>query len=267
VATAELKSEANQGGPTGIQVNAVEVLFTSSRHPVHALGSVDLSVGEGEFISLLGPTGCGKTTLLRVVGDLISPTRGVVMVRGHDTHVARRNNEFGFVFQEPALLPWRTVLRNVRLPLEVVGYQGDMTARCEELLDLVGLLPFKNHYPHELSGGMKQRVALVRALSWRPSILLMDEPFSAVDELTRNRLQDDLLDLWDLDKKTIIFVTHNITEAVYLSDRVLVFSTRPGRVVADLHVDLERPRRPEMREEPRFIEYIKEGKKALGVYG
>jgi len=234
---------------------------------VHALGRVDLSVREGEFVSLLGPTGCGKTTLLRIISDLISPTRGVVTVRGQDTHVARHHNEFGFVFQEPALLPWRTVLANVRLPLEIVGYKGDAIARCRELLDLVGLLPFKDHYPHELSGGMKQRVALVRALSWEPSILLMDEPFSAVDELTRSRLQDDLLDLWDLEKKTIVFVTHNITEAVYLSDRVLVFSSRPGRIVADLKVNLERPRRPETREEPRFIEYIKEGKKALGLYG
>ena len=267
MSSTQLASDAHAVNSTGIQVNAVDIVFPSSREPVHALGTVDLSVREGEFVSLLGPTGCGKTTLLRVVADLISPTRGVVMVRGQDAHVARRNNEFGFVFQEPALLPWRTVLANVRLPLEIVGYDGDENARCEELLDLVGLLAFKNHYPHELSGGMKQRVALVRALSWGPSILLMDEPFSAVDELTRNRLQDDLLELWDLDKKTIVFVTHNITEAVYLGDRVLVFSSRPGRIVADITVQLERPRRPEVREEPRFIEHIKEGKKALGLYG
>jgi NitT/TauT family transport system ATP-binding protein len=262
-----LTVDTHAGNATCIQANGVEVVFRSSREPVHALGTVDLSVKEGEFLSLLGPTGCGKTTLLRVVGDLINPTRGVVTIRGEHTHVARRRNEFGFVFQEPALLPWRTVLANVRLPLEVVGYNGNVTARCEELLDLVGLLPFKDHYPHELSGGMKQRVALIRSLSWKPSILLMDEPFSAVDELTRTRLQDDLLDLWDLDKKTIVFVTHNIAEAVYLADRVVVFSQRPGRIVADLTVHLDRPRRPEMREEPRFIEYIKEGKKALGLYG
>lgn len=267
MSSAQVTTDTHAVNSTCVQVNAVEVVFPSSREPVHALGGANLSIREGEFVSLLGPTGCGKTTLLRVIADLISPTRGVVLVRDQDAHVARRNNEFGFVFQEPALLPWRTVLANVRLPLEIVGYERDSKARCEELLALVGLLPFKNHYPHELSGGMKQRVALIRALSWEPSILLMDEPFSAVDELTRNRLQDDLLDLWDLEKKTIIFVTHNITEAVYLSDRVLVFSSRPGRIVAELNVQLDRPRRPEMREEPRFIEHIKEGKKALGLYG
>src|SRR5581483_2831023 len=163
--------------------------------------------------------------------DLIPPTAGTIVVRGGPAAAARHANQFGFVFQEPALLSWRTALDNVRLPLEVVGYPSEKrTARCEELLELVGLLKFKDAYPHELSGGMKQRVAIVRALAWNPSILLMDEPFSALDELTRAQLQDDLLQLWSRERKTILFVTHNISEAIYLADRVVVMSPHPGRI-------------------------------------
>jgi NitT/TauT family transport system ATP-binding protein len=233
---------------------------------VEAVEDVSLAIEEGEFLALLGPTGCGKSTLLRVIGDLTSPTVGSVEVRGRTARAARQANEFGFVFQEPALLPWRDALDNVRLPLEVVGYAVErQVPRCEELLELVGLLTFKHSHPHELSGGMKQRVAIIRALAWGPSILMMDEPFSALDELTRNRLQDDLLSLWAVEHKTIVFVTHNISEAVYLADRIVVMSPRPGRIAAVLSVELPRPRHPGLRETPEFFHHVREARKVLGV--
>jgi len=249
-----------------IRLDGVGVTFRSSRGAVEAVSEVSLDIGEGEFLALLGPTGCGKSTLLRLIGDLIPPSRGRVEVRGQAAHAARQRNEFGFVFQEPALLPWRTALENVSLPLEVVGFPPEKRrARGKELLRLVGLLGFRNSYPHELSGGMKQRVAIVRALAWGPSILMMDEPFSALDELTRNRLQEDLLALWAVEHKTIVFVTHNISEAVYLADRIVVMSPRPGRIAAVLPVRLPRPRLPEMRDTLEFLEHVREARKALGV--
>jgi NitT/TauT family transport system ATP-binding protein len=255
------------GPPTGpcIRLQDVGVTFRTPRASVEAVADVSLEIGEGEFLALLGPTGCGKSTLLRVIGDLTVPTRGAVEVRGGPAHAARQRNEFGFVFQEPALLPWRSAVENVRLPLEVVNYPPERrTARCEELLKLVGLLGFKDGYPHELSGGMKQRVAIVRALAWGPSILMMDEPFSALDELTRNRLQEDLLGLWAVEHKTIVFVTHNIGEAVYLADRVVVMSPRPGRIAAVLPVALPRPRQPELRDTIEFLEHVHAAREALG---
>ena len=252
--------------PPCIRLQGVGVTYRTVRGPLEAVADASLDIGEGEFVALLGPTGCGKSTLLRVIGDLTLPTRGRVEVRGQPAHAARRRNDFGFVFQEPALLPWRTALGNVHLPLEVVSYPAERrTPRCEELLDLVGLLGFKDNYPHELSGGMKQRVAMVRALAWDPSILLMDEPFSALDELTRNRLQEDLLALWAVERKTIVFVTHNIAESVYLADRIAVMSARPGRIKAVLPVSLPRPRRPEMRETVEFLRHVRAAREALGV--
>jgi NitT/TauT family transport system ATP-binding protein len=249
-----------------IRLDGVGVTFRTASRIVEAVTDVTLDIGEREFLALLGPTGCGKSTLLRVIGDLTPPTRGVVQVRGQAAHAARQRNEFGFVFQEPALLPWRSALDNVRLPLEVVGFpQEKRRARCEELLQLVGLLGFRDSYPHELSGGMKQRVAIVRALAWEPSILMMDEPFSALDELTRNRLQEDLLALWAVEHKTIVFVTHNISEAVYLADRIVVMSPRPGRISAVLPVRLPRPRAPEMRETMEFLAHVREARETLGV--
>jgi NitT/TauT family transport system ATP-binding protein len=250
----------------GIHLQDVGVTFHTPRGPVEAVADTSLQIGEGEFLAVLGPTGCGKSTLLRVIGDLTDPSRGRVEVRGGAAHAARRRNEFGFVFQEPALLPWRSALENIRLPLEVVGYPAQRRrARCEELLSLVGLLGFKDAFPHELSGGMKQRVAIVRALAWGPSILLMDEPFSALDELTRNRLQEDLLALWAVEHKTIVFVTHNISEAVYLADRIVVMSPRPGRITAELPVTLTRPRQPEMRDTMEFLAQVHAAREALGV--
>lgn len=252
--------------PPCIRVRDLGVTFRTPRGAVEAVADVSLDVAEREFVALLGPTGCGKSTLLRAIGDLTEPSRGQIEVRGGGAHAARQRNEFGFVFQEPALLPWRSALENVRLPLEVVAFPADRReARCRELLNLVGLLGFEYSYPHELSGGMKQRVAIVRALAWGPSILLMDEPFSALDEMTRNRLQEDLLALWAVERKTIVFVTHNISEAVYLADRVVVMSPRPGRVTAELPVRLPRPRQPEMRETLEFLDHVREARKALGV--
>lgn len=258
--------QASGPGTPCVRLEEIGVTYRTLRGPVEAVAGVSLEIGEGEFVALLGPTGCGKSTLLRVIGDLTEPSRGRVEVRGRAAHAARQRNEFGFVFQEPALLPWRTALANVLLPLEVVGFPAQQRMqRCEDLLNLVGLLGFKENYPHELSGGMKQRVAMVRALAWGPSILLMDEPFSALDELTRNRLQEDLLALWAVEHKTIVFVTHNISEAVYLADRVAVMSARPGRIKTILPVTLPRPRRPEMRETVEFLQHVRAARKALGV--
>lgn len=247
-----------------VRLERVGVTYQAQRQAVPALTDVSLSVRTGGFLALLGPTGCGKSTLLRVVSDLVRPTTGTVEVRGGPAAAARRANEFGFVFQEPALLPWRTALENVHLPLEVVKYPAaERRARCEALLDLVGLSRFKDAYPHQLSGGMKQRVAIVRALAWNPSILLMDEPFSALDELTKNQLQDELLKLWSRERKTILFVTHNISEAVYLADDVVVMSAHPGRIRATIKVDLPRPRPPDIRETMEFLAHVRRAREAL----
>jgi len=247
-----------------VRLQEVSVTFRTPDQTVQALASVSLDVGEGEFLALLGPTGCGKSTLLRVVSDLEHPGSGVVEVRGQPAAAARGANEFGFVFQEPALLPWRRAVDNVMLPLEVVKYPvGERRARCERLLDRVGLSKFMNRYPHELSGGMKQRVALVRALAWNPSILLMDEPFSALDELTKAELQDELLRIWSQERKTILFVTHNLSEAVYLADRVAVMSAHPGRIVDTIPVELPRNREPGVRETLEFVQQVKRVREAL----
>src|SRR5262249_7006946 len=236
----------------------------SGRGGVEALSDISFSIAEGEFVALLGPTGCGKSSLLRLISDLLAPTAGTIAVRGAPAAAARRANQFGFVFQEPALLSWRTALGNVRLPLEVVGYPPERRgAGCEELLVSVGLLKFKHAYPHELSGGMKQRVSIVRALAWTPSILLMDEPFSALDELTRAQLQDDLLRIWSHERKTVLFVTHNISEAIYLADRVVVMSAHPGRSKVVLEPDLPRPRTADMHATPEFMRWIRAARPAL----
>jgi NitT/TauT family transport system ATP-binding protein len=266
VASRSERRPSTAGVPEGpcVRLDRVGVAYQTQRQVVPALTDVSLSVRTGGFVALLGPTGCGKSTLLRVVSDLVRPTTGTVEVRGGPAAAARRANEFGFVFQEPALLPWRTALENVQLPLEVVKYPvAERRERCEALLDLVGLSRFKHAYPHELSGGMKQRVAIVRALAWNPSILLMDEPFSALDELTKNQLQDELLKLWSREQKTILFVTHNISEAVYLADEVVVMSVHPGRIRTIIKVDLPRPRTPDMRETLEFLSHVRRAREAL----
>jgi NitT/TauT family transport system ATP-binding protein len=225
--------------------------------PVTALKNVNLEIKEGEFISLLGPSGCGKTTLLRIIADLLQPSSGKVTVRGQSPREVRLQKKYGIVFQNPVLYDWRTVRRNVCMPMELLGMpKPERTKRVTEMLDLVGLTNFGKHYPYELSGGMQQRVGIARALAINPEILLMDEPFSALDEFTREKLHEDLLEIWTKTKKTVVFVTHNISEAVFLSDKVVVLSPHPGRVSAVIDIDIPRPRNMESKQSKQFYDYI-----------
>ncbi len=224
---------------------------------VVALQNVNLDIREGEFISLLGPSGCGKTTLLRTIADLQKPTSGNISIRGQSPREIRLQKKFGIVFQNPVLYDWRTVRRNVCMPMELMGVpKKERTARVTKMLELVGLMEFGKKYPHQLSGGMQQRVGIARALAIKPEILLMDEPFSALDEFTKEKLHEDLLRIWKKTNKTILFVTHNIQEAVFLSDRVVVLSPHPGRVSAVVDIELERPRGLEIKNTPQFNEMV-----------
>ena len=228
-----------------------------SRDQVQALRDVTLEIGRRELVSLIGPSGCGKSTLLRLIGDLLAPTSGTLLVNGKSPRQARLDRDFGIVFQQPVLFDWRTVEQNVQLPLEVMGVpKAERQAHTARLLRLVGLEAFARRNPWELSGGMQQRVSIARALSIRPAILLMDEPFGALDEMTRERLNRELLTIWSETATTLVFVTHSIAEAVFLSDRIVVMSPRPGRIETVISVDLPRPRGPETRELPRFFELI-----------
>jgi NitT/TauT family transport system ATP-binding protein len=229
-----------------------------------ALQGIDLAIARGEFVSLIGPSGCGKSTLLRVVGDLITPSAGTVEVNGKPAHQARLDRDYGMVFQAPVLFDWRTVEANVRLPLEILKVSGDARERrVREMLDLVELGGFQKHYPHQLSGGMQQRVAIARALAFQPAILLMDEPFGALDEMTRERLNAEVLTVWAQTGTTIIFVTHSIPEAVFLSTRVVVMSARPGRISDVIDIDLPQPRDEATRETERYFELVTEVREAL----
>ena len=231
---------------------------------VEALVDIDLSITAGEFVSLIGPSGCGKSTLLRLIGDLTPPTAGSITVNGKPAERARRDRDYGMVFQAPVLFDWRTVQGNVELPLEIIGApKGQRTERALEHLRLVELSDFAGHYPWQLSGGMQQRVSIARALSFAPPLLLMDEPFGALDEMTRERLNLELLRIWDQSGSTVIFVTHSISEAVFLSTRVVVMSARPGRIVGIVEIDLPQPRTSETREEPRFAELIRDVRQLL----
>ncbi len=231
---------------------------------VLALSNVTLSVQPGEFISLLGPSGCGKSTLLRLIGDLLRPTGGRLVVKGKSAERARRDRDYGIVFQAPALYDWRTVSRNVQLPLEVQGVpRAERERRTTDLLRLMNLGDFAASYPWQLSGGMQQRVSIARALSFQPSILLMDEPFGALDEMTRERLNIELLTIWAETGTTIIFVTHSIPEAVFLSDRIVVMTPRPGKVERIISVDLPRPRSATTREEEQFFHLVSEVRACL----
>ena len=224
---------------------------------VVALRSIDLDIAPGEFISLIGPSGCGKSTLLRIVGDLIQPTEGEIVVNGKSAHQARLDRDYGIVFQDPVLYDWRTVAKNISLPLEMLGWDRRRRAeRVRELVELVELGGFESHHPWQLSGGMQQRVSMVRGLSFSPALLLMDEPFGALDEMTRERLNMELLRIWERSGSTVIFVTHSIAEAVFLSTRVVVMSARPGRITGIVEIDLPRPRAAETREQPRFFELV-----------
>ena len=215
----------------------------NSGNDVKALTGVNLDIYKGEFISLLGPSGCGKTTLLRMVADLLEPTEGTVRISGMTPREIRLQRKFGFVFQSAVLFDWRTIEQNIELPLETMGFRKkERRARSKEMLEMVGLSAFAKHFPGQLSGGMQQRVNIARALSIEPEILLMDEPFSALDEFTKEKLHEDLLRIWRKTNKTVLFVTHNIQEAVFLSDRVCVLSPHPGRLSAVVDINLPRPR-------------------------
>jgi len=231
---------------------------------VTALQDIGLEVERGEFVSLIGPSGCGKSTLLRIVGDLISPSAGTVTVNGKTAAQARRDRDYGMVFQAPVLFDWRTVEDNVKLPLEILGQDAaTRTARAREMLELVELGDFLKHHPYQLSGGMQQRVAIARALAFQPSILLMDEPFGALDEMTRERMNSEVLRIWEQTGTTILFVTHSIPEAVFLSSRVVVMSPRPGRITKVIEIDLPRPRNEDTRETRRYFELVTQVREAL----
>ena len=224
---------------------------------VTALQGIDLQIEPGEFVSLIGPSGCGKSTLLRLIGYLTEPSTGTVEVNGKSAHQARLDHDYGMVFQDSVLFDWRNVAKNVGLPLEMLGWdRARRKERVEEMLRLVELQGFGDHYPWQLSGGMQMRVAIARALSFEPALLLMDEPFGALDEMTRERLNIELLDLWRRLESTIVFVTHSISEAVFLSTRVVVMSPRPGRVAGVVAIDLPQPRSADTREDPRFFEHV-----------
>lgn len=241
-----------------IQIRNVSKIYVNNQgEKIEALSHVDLDIHEGEFISLLGPSGCGKSTLLRIIADLLEPTEGTIHIHEQTPRDIRMAKKFGIVFQTPVLYDWRTVRRNICMPMEIVGIpKKERTRRIDHQLELVGLKDFGKKYPFELSGGMQQRVGIARALALEPEILLMDEPFSALDEFTREKLNEDLLKIWGETKKTIIFVTHNISESVFLSDKVVVLSPHPGRVSAVVDIDLPRPRRAELRESPEFYDYV-----------
>lgn len=240
-----------------IQIDHVSMNYQTDATDVLALKDVSLEIQQGEFVSLLGPSGCGKTTLLRIMADLIHPTSGSVTVSGGTAKEARLARKYGIVFQSPVLYDWRKVKKNITLPLEMMGLsKEERDDRANTLLDLVGLSNFKDKYPWQLSGGMQQRVAIARALAIEPEILLMDEPFSALDEFSRERLNEELLSIWSKVGSTVVFVTHSIPEAVFLSDRVFVLSPHPGRLSNVVEIDLPRPRREELRNSTEFYQLI-----------
>lgn len=247
-----------------VLVEALTLIYQSNKQKVEALSEVDLNVPKGSFISLIGPSGCGKSTLLRVLGDLLTPTRGRVLINMRTPRAERLDRRIGFVFQEPALLEWRNVLDNVMLPLELRGTpRTEREARARELMQIVGLTSFEHAWPRQLSGGMRQRAAIARALSTQPDILLMDEPFGALDQITRDRLNLELLQIHELTGITVVLVTHSIREAVLLSDRIMVMSPRPGRITRIIENDMPRPRTLEARNNDAFEALVREGNREL----
>ena len=248
--------------PAVVRVEGVTKTFP--RGNVTALENIELEIAPREFVSLIGPSGCGKSTLLRVIGDLIEPTAGTVRVNGKSARQARRDGDYGIVFQEAVLYDWRSIAKNIALPLEMLGWSRQRRRqRVAEMLELVELTSFADHHPWQLSGGMQQRVAIARALSFEPSLLLMDEPFGALDEMTRERLNLELLSIWEQTGNSVVFVTHSISEAVFLSSRVVVMSPRPGRIAGMVEIDLPHPRMVDTREAPRFFELVTEVRELL----
>jgi len=250
--------------PAVVRLAGVDKVFHVGDQTTTALTGIDLEIRRGEFVSLIGPSGCGKSTLLRIIADLIDPSGGEVAIGGKTAGDARRARDYGMVFQAPVLFDWRTVEDNVRLPLEIMGWDAARrTSKAREMLDLVELGDFLQHYPYQLSGGMQQRVAIARALAFEPSILLMDEPFGALDEMTRERMNSEVLDIWERTGTSVVFVTHSIPEAVFLSSRVVVMSARPGRITRIIDVDLPRPRNEETRESTHYFALVTDVREAL----
>ncbi len=250
--------------PCAVSITGVTKIFNPGKpNEVKALEDINLDIDQGTFVSLIGPSGCGKSTLLRLIGALTHPTEGDVCVNDKPADQARLDRDYGMAFQTSGLFKWRSVIENIELPLQLMGWsKAERKERAVEMLDLVKLAEFGDHYPHEMSGGMRQRVAIARALSFRPSLLLMDEPFGALDEMTREHMQTEVLEIWKKTGKTVVFVTHSIPEAVFLSERVIVMSPRPGRIAADIAVDLGE-RVFETRESPEFFDKITEVREAL----
>ncbi|MGX9963971.1 ABC transporter ATP-binding protein [Roseomonas sp. F4] len=253
-----------------ISTKDLSLVFETRDGPVHALSGVNLDIAPGEFISLIGPSGCGKTTLLRVIADLERATSGSITVNGRTPEEARLARDYGYVFQAPALYPWRTILGNVMLPLEIMGVpRAERAARAKTQLDLVNLSGFERKFPWQLSGGMQQRASIARALAIEPKLLLMDEPFGALDEIVRDHLNEQLLKLWAATGKTVVFVTHSIPEAVFLSTRIVVMSPRPGRITDIVPCDLGPDRPLEIRETPEFLriaQRVRDGLRAGHAY-
>jgi NitT/TauT family transport system ATP-binding protein len=254
-----------------IEARGLTLTFETADGPVYALSGVDLDVHAGEFVSFIGPSGCGKTTFLRVVADLEQPSAGSVLVNGLTPEDARLARQYGYVFQAPALYPWRTIEKNVMLPLEIIGLPpAERAERARKQLALVDLAGFERKYPWQLSGGMQQRASIARALSFDPALMLMDEPFGALDEIVRDHLNERLLRLWDKTGKTVLFVTHSIQEAVFLSTKIVVMSPRPGRIIDVIACDFPRDRTLDIRETPEFLEVahrVRAGLRAGHAYG
>ena len=276
MSTAEASTETTKAAPAAegaarvVDVNGLSVTFEAADGPVYALSDVDLQIDRGEFVSFIGPSGCGKTTLLRVCADLEQPTGGSITVNGMTPTEARLGRAYGYVFQAPALYPWRTIERNVTLPLEVMGISAaERRERAVRYLDLVNLAGFERKFPWQLSGGMQQRASIARALCFDPDLLLMDEPFGALDEIVRDHLNEQLLELWRKTEKTVLFVTHSIPESVFLSSKIVVMSPRPGRIIDVITSDLPKDRSLEIRETPEFLEIahrVREGLRAGHSY-
>jgi NitT/TauT family transport system ATP-binding protein len=251
-----------------IDARDLSLTFTTADGPVYALQGISLTVNDGDFVSFIGPSGCGKTTLLRVIADLEQATSGAMSVNGMSPAQARMARAYGYVFQAPALYPWRTVEKNVALPLEIMG-TVDAASRVKRNLELVNLGGFEKKFPWQLSGGMQQRVSIARALAVEPKLLLMDEPFGALDEIVRDKLNQQLLELWAATKKTVVFVTHSIPEAVFLSSKIVVMSPRPGRIIDVIETNLPANRTLDIRETPEFLKIahrVREGLKAGHSY-
>jgi NitT/TauT family transport system ATP-binding protein len=253
------------GNATHVVVRGLTHVYEGSRVSLTALDRVDLDVERGSFVSVIGPSGAGKTTLLKVLGGLIDQTSGVVEIDGAAPEEARRGNRIGFVFQDPTLLPWRTVAGNVALPLEVANGHGGGRADVSEHLQAVGLADFSDYYPHQLSGGMRQRAAFARALASAPELLLLDEPLGSLDEITRTQMRFELLRLWEGSGKTVVLVTHSVPEAVMMSDVVAVMSSGPGRIVERIPIEIERPRDDSMEGSSVFAEHLLRVRESLAL--